>query len=316
MIDYSIYYQKSLKPDEITQIVPHDVFVSAFNSSERVKRVYEQFPAMRKVWIVHPEYGYTDDEMPSNVEIVSPKTNSEPEQVNLLLDALGLLDGKTICIDITGFMRHVLIFLIPMLEGMGVTKITALYSEPESYAKQEATEFSTRTSGTVRTLYGMRLSHDEHSDDALVLGIGFDDKLISEVLNRKDHVIVYPVLGFPSLSPDMFQQSAVRAAKSGAPALDDAWITNRFFAPANNPFATATVVAEIVRKLDLEPKPPNIYLSPLSTKVQALGFVLYWMLEGRRRGAVSMLLPECDTYARETSKGLKRLWMYDVELRP
>jgi hypothetical protein len=189
-----------------------------------------------------------------------------------------------------------------------------VYSEPEAYSKQEATVFSTQTTGRVRAIAGMRLSNNEDAQDALVLGVGFDHALINEVMNNKDHVVVYPILGFPPLSPDMFQQSAIRASHSGGPALEEAWITNRRFAPANDPFATAGVVAELVRKIDGARLPPNVYLSPLSTKVQALGFALYWVLEGKGRGAVSMLLPECETYSRETSTGLKRLWTYEVEL--
>lgn len=315
MIDYSIYYQQELQPDEIDSIAHHDIFVSAFNSSERVRRVYEQISAERKVWLVHPEYQYTNDELPQNQETVVPTANNEAEQVYVLLESLGPLDGKNLCVDITGFMRHVLISLIAGLARVGVGRVTVLYSEPESYAKQEATQFSTSTSGSVRTILGMRQTRNEQAPDALILGVGFDDKLISEVINHKEHMLVYPVLGFPSLSPDMFQQSAVRAARSAAPALDEAWITKRHFAPANNPFATATVVSEIVRRLDLTGIPPNVYLSPLSTKVQVLGFVLYWILEGKYRGAVSPLLPECETYAQETTIGLKRLWKYDVELQ-
>ncbi|PIG27050.1 hypothetical protein CLU93_1275 [Janthinobacterium sp. 35] len=315
MIDYSIYYQQELQPDEIDGIPHHDIFVSAFNSSARVRKVYEQISADRKLWLVHPEYRYSADQLPKNQDMVVPKANNEAEQVYELLASLGSLDGKTLCVDITGFMRHVLISLMSGLARVGVAQVTVLYSEPESYAKQEATQFSTSTSGTVRTIFGMRQTRNEQAPDALILGVGFDDKLISEVINHKEHLLVYPVLGFPSLSPDMFQQSAVRAARSAAPALDEAWITKRFFAPANNPFSTATVVSEIVRRLDSAGTPPNIYLSPLSTKVQVLGFVLYWILEGQYRGAVSPLLPECDTYAQETTIGLKRLWKYDVELK-
>ncbi|MDC5141190.1 hypothetical protein NRA28_16210, partial [Acinetobacter baumannii] len=82
----------------------------------------------------------------------------------------------------------------------------------------------------------------------------------------------------------------------------------------NNPFATAQVISELIKELDLENnKKNNLYLSPLSTKAQTLGFAIYWALEGSTRD-ISILLPECLTYSRETSKGLKRLWLYDVEL--
>lgn len=313
MIDYAIYYRHSLRKDEFSAIEKHDIFVSAFNSSERVRKVFENVQATRKVWLIHPEYGYADAELPSAVEIIQPESNSELAQVNLLLEELGPLADVTLCIDITGFMRHVLVFLIAKLSIVGVSKITIIYAEPERYTKQEATEFSTRTAGLVRPVAGMRATNNEHAKDALILGVGFDHKLMNEVMNLKEHSAVYPILGFPSLSPDMYQQSAVRAAQSGAPSLDDAWITNRYFAPANDPFATAGVVSELISRLDNADMAPNVYLSPLSTKVQTLGFVLYWVLEGRYRGAVSILLPECDTYARETSQGFKRMWMYEVE---
>lgn len=112
----------------------------------------------------------------------------------------------------------------------------------------------------------------------------------------------------------MYQQSAERASQSGDVAIERDWIANRKFAPANDPFSTAGVVGDIVAGIDKTGIPANIYLSPLSTKVQALGFAIYWQLEGRSRGATTILLPECLTYSRETSVGLKRLWTYTVEL--
>lgn len=314
MIDYSIFYRRELNLVTLAASDAFDVFISAYNSTVRVQSVFDKIPAARKIWLVHPEYQYLEEELPNQVEMVRPTFNDEREQVRALLDFVGPLDGRKICIDITGFMRHVLVFLVAKLNAIGVNNFSAVYSEPEAYAKQEATVFSTKTAGKVRAVAGMRLSNNEHAQDALVLGVGFDHALINEVMNNKDHVVVYPILGFPPLSPDMFQQSAIRAADSGGPALEDAWITNRRFAPANDPFATAGVVAELLRKIDASKLPPNVYLSPLSTKVQALGFAIYWVLEGKNRGAVSMLLPECETYSRETSTGLKRLWAYDVEL--
>ena len=85
-------------------------------------------------------------------------------------------------------------------------------------------------------------------------------------------------------------------------------------APANDPFSTAQVISDKVREIDGRAPDQNIYLAPLSTKAQTLGMSLYWQLEGRARGRCTLLLPECITYSRETSTGLKRLWKYEVEL--
>jgi len=312
---YSLFYRRTIRPDRLSEeIRPSTVFVSAFNSSERVRRVFDGVQADRKIWLVHPEYQYLPFDLPAGETAVFPALVDEVSQVTELLDAIGDPTTMSLCIDITGFMRHVLIFLFAKLAHLGVRDVQVLYSEPDTYTNQEDTVFSTKTSGTVRPVRGMRAVNNENASVVLLLGVGFDHKLISEVMNHKENVEVFPILGFPPLSPDMYQQSALRASASGGQALEDAWLTNRRFAPANDPFATAAVISEIIGQLDRGGNPPNVYLSPLSTKAQALGFAIYWILEGRNRGGVSILLPECVTYSRETSHGIRRLQSFDVEL--
>ena len=308
MIDYSIYYRRPIRVDKISaELEKFDVFVSAFNSSDRIAGVFTDVRADRKVWLIHPEYQYSPIDLPVGQETVTPPSVDEVVQVKALLDRLGELKGKSLCIDATGFMRHVLAFLVPKLASIGLTEFTVLYSEPQAYKKQENTAFSTRTSGAVRP------SPDPSARNVLVIGVGYDSKLISEVAAHKDGAEVYPLFAFPSLSPDMYQQSAIRAASSGEVAVPEQWITKRRFAPANDPFSTAAAVRAIVDEVDRQGAPANIYLSPLATKVQTLGFALYWQLEGRLRRGTSILLPECSTYSRETTTGLKRLWSYTVE---
>ena len=315
MVDYSIYYRRPIKVDRIgVELEPFDILVSAFNSSDRIGRVFADVRAKRKVWLVHPEYLYTPIDLPSSGEVVTPASVDEVMQVNALLEKLGDLKGKAICVDSTGFMRHALSFLVLKLSALGLTQFTVLYSEPQAYKKQENTAFSTKTSGVVRPVRGTGGSPDASARTVLIVGVGFDSKLIAEVAAHKDPELVYPLFAFPSLSPDMYQQSALRAASSGEVAVPEHWITKRRFAPANDPFSTAAALRSIVEEVDRSGEPSNIYLSPLSTKVQVLGFALYWQLEGRMRGGVSILLPECLTYSRETSIGLKRLWSYTVEL--
>ena len=315
MLDYSMYYRRPIRVDRISaELEMFDVFVSAFNSSDRIAGVFNDVRAHRKLWLIHPEYQYTPIDLPDSQETVTPAGVDEVVQVKALLDRLGELKGKSLCIDATGFMRHVLAFLVPKLESIGLTEFTVLYSQPQAYKKQENTSFSTKTSGVVRPVRGTGGSPDPSARNVLVIGVGYDSKLISEVAAHKDGAEVYPLFAFPSLSPDMYQQSAIRAASSGEVAVPEQWITKRRFAPANDPFSTAAAIRSIVEEVDRQGAPANIYLSPLATKVQTLGFALYWQLEGRLRGGVSILLPECTTYSRETTTGLKRLWSYTVEL--
>lgn len=313
-MNYSIYYRRSIDVLRIAEEVqPVDIFVSAYNSSDRVTKVYSHIRSERKLWFVQPEYAYSEEELPEE-EMIAPQSLDEISQTNALLDALGDLSGKSICIDITGFMRHTLAHLVPKLAYKGVTEFMALYSEPVIYKKREETSFSTTTSGVVRPVRGMAAGTPTTAKDQLVIAVGYDFKLISEVASYKDDADVHPLFAFPSLSADMYQQSAVKAAESGAVAKRHEWVTNRRYAPANDPFSTAAVVSEIVSSIDRDNPGANVYLAPLSTKVQALGIALYWQLEGRNRGGVTVLLPECRTYSRETSQGLKRLWQYTVEI--
>jgi len=318
MIDYSIFYRRSINVDRISKELPRfDAFVSAYNSSERVNRVFNSVRAERKLWLLHPEYCYTPLEEPAGVTIIRPDACDEIIQTNELINSLGgaqVLPQLKICIDITGLMRHVLVFLVAKLAHCGVHKITFLYSEPVAYIQQENTPFSTRTSGLVRPIRGMSGVNNSSDKDHLIIGVGYDHRLISEVVNNKDDAEVYPIFGFPSLGADMYQQSTVRASESGDISLSGKWVSNRKFAPANDPFATADAIRNIISKVDLKHGAPNIYLAPLSTKAQTLGFALYWLLEGLKRGGVSILMPECTTYSRETSQGTRRLWLYEAEL--
>ena len=315
MTDYSIFYRRTINVERIKYEVPRfDIFVSAYNSCDRVRNVFSEMSAARKIWMIHPEYCYSPLEEPVGFSVVRPNGIGEVDQVNALVDELGDLTGVELCIDITGFMRHALTFLIAKLAHMGVKSFTALYSEPATYKKREETAFSTTTSGRVRSVSGMSGNNDAQAQDHLIIAVGYDHRLISEVANYKDDSLVYPVFAFPSLSADMYQQSAVKAAESGDVALRGEWVSNRRFAPANDPFSTAAVIGDLVGDIDKRGGAANIYLAPLSTKAQTLGLALYWQLEGRIRGGVTILLPECTKYSRETSSGLKRLWLYTVEL--
>lgn len=313
-MDYSLFYRRSVSPSCLSEELGHfDFFVSAYNASDRVKTTFSKVQATNKIWLIHPEYQYLQIEHPTGFPIVAPANVDEIHQIDALIASIPDIANVSLCVDITGFMRHALAFLVPKLAYAGVKSFTAIYSEPVSYSKQEATQFATTTSGVVRPVRGM-YGTPGPGQNHLLMAIGYDHQLISQVFSYKDGVSTHPLFAFPSLSADMYQQSAIRAERSGEIVLKEDWINNRFFAPANDPFSTAAVVSERVRSIDRAGGEENLFLSPLSTKAQVLGMSLYWLLEGQRRGRCTVLLPECITYSRETSSGLKRLWKYDVEL--
>jgi len=322
MIDYDIYYRESLSVEsDSLNSEAFDIFISAFNASDRVKDVFDKVNSSYKYWLIHPEYKFSDNELSEldATKVIKPNDFSEQNQFSSLISELDITDltSAKICIDSTGFMRNVLAFLIIGLGHMGVKKIHVLYSEPIRYINNENTHFSI-SSDKVKALDGTAITPTTNAKDSLIMSIGFDHVLMSQVVNEHESATFYPVYAFPSLSADMFQQSAFRSSNI-IPIKDNDLTIRKFFAPANDPFSTAKKIQEIVNIIHYRDQhlKHNIYLCPLSTKAQLVGYAYYWWKEGQYQtnsGMISIVLPMCTSYKRETSVGLKRVWQYTLEM--
>jgi hypothetical protein len=293
------------------------VLLSAYTDAERTRLLFERVPAAEKHWLVFPEYKYTPaDSLPTGA-FLNPVRN-EAEYIRAFWDGLPRgVATKRICVDTTGFIRPYLLFLLRWFVEQGVCRFDALYSEPTRYAAGAKTAFSDEAVTEVRQVVGYEGQHvTDTSRDVLIIGAGYDDKLIAEVAEHKDQARKIQLFGLPSLRADMYQQNVLRAHRAesavGTPVHDE---SNNFFAPANDPFVTAAVLQEIVTGLQLRGRITNLYLSPLATKAQLLGFALYYLAECRN-APVSVLFPFCAAYDRETTKGLSRIWKYTIELPP
>jgi hypothetical protein len=40
-----------------------DIFISAYDASDRVKAVFSSIGAQRKLWVIHPEYQFHESEL-------------------------------------------------------------------------------------------------------------------------------------------------------------------------------------------------------------------------------------------------------------
>ena len=191
-----------------------------------------------------------------------------------------------------------------------VKRFDALYSEPNVYKEREKTKFSSGAGGKVRQVAGFEGAHSANtSNDMLIIGSGYDDELIARVSYYKDAARKIQIFGLPSLRADMYQENELRAQlaeESLGPSLS-------YFAPANDPFVTASVLSEITRALEKQKQITNLYLSPLASKAQVLGFSLFHYLEGKQR-PTSIIYPFRPHYSRETTEGLSRIWKYTVEV--
>ena len=192
--------------------------------------------------------------------------------------------------DITGFIRPYLCFLVRWLVSCGVRRFDAIYSEPSHYIRREETTFSDGPLIEVCQIRGFEGIHEpesmeSESKDALIINVGYDDRLITQVAEAKEAARKIQVFGFPSSRRYVpGERMCTRRATEAV------GIAENYFAPANDPFVTAHVLSEIVSDARSRNQLTNLYLCPLATKPQTLGFALYYVNECLD-GPCSMLFP-------------------------
>lgn len=310
MIDYTHQYKEVLKLTDF-QNLKWDLFISAFNTAERVQSVFNEVHATRKDWLVHQEYGFPANVIPSGS--FSSQSSKEDEYIIEYFESAGDIAGSglSICIDVTGFMRPHMMYVINYMKAKGVNKFDVIYTEPGYYTSLDETLFSSEQVYEVRQIAGYEgYSNNDTDNDFLIVGAGYENKLISEVAEEKEKASKALIYGLPSLQADMYQQNVLRA-HSASDSLG--FVKRRIFAPASDPFATATVISELVEREDGAKNITNLFLSPLSTKPQAVGFCLFFLKECASKPA-SIIYPFSKNYSPDSSAGMGKIWKYSIEL--
>jgi hypothetical protein len=284
-----------------------DLFLSGYNLSERIRYVYDTVRAREKIWLIAPDYVISQDELPSE-RYISSESRDEGEVVRALLNDVENLPDRRICVDSTGFVRQHLLFLIRLLFATGVKELDILYAEPEAYRQKEKTKFSDGALHDVRQVMGFEGEIKEGGQDLLIIGSGYDNRMISKVAESKSSCRIIQMLGFPPLRADMYQENMMKVSE----AEDYTDRTEFIYAPANDPFVTACVIKETIARIERVKPIGNIYLSPLGTKAQVLGFALYYMAEMIDKSA-SIIYPVTEMYSKDTTVGVSRVWRYSVE---
>jgi hypothetical protein len=315
-IDYSVFSRRRLQSSDL----PHeqfDVFVSSFNDSDRVKGVFNGITAPRKIWLLHPEYGYSIDELPVGAEVFAGSNNqSAPEFWSSFLDSMDFpnVEQLSIAFDITGMMRPHLLLLPLILRLQGFTKVTFYYADPVAYVSGDSTTFAKGPVQSVGLIPGLEGTHivAPTASDVLIIGAGYDHVLVRALAESKRSADHYLMVGLPSLQPHMYQESVFRISRASESIRD---FRNRslLFAPANDPFMTAQVLSDHVRRLRRDGLADNLYLSPVGAKTQVLGFAWFFLCEERTK-PTSMLFPFSTSYSRETSRGLSSIHAFVMEL--
>lgn len=317
MIDYSIYFKQQLPNDgDWSEFGKWDYFISAFTTSDRCRYVYDKVPSQNKIWLEFPHFQFSADILPRE-DRFSHESINEQEFISAFWDTVrDDILGKNICIDITAFLRPHLLFLIRWLKAQGINRFDAIYSEPRQYSNREQTEFSNEIVDSVRQVAGYEGVHTtDSSSDVLIMGVGYQDHLISEVAKDKAKAKKLQLFGFPPLRADMYQENVfkVHLARESLDAGKVNEEVHSILAPANDPFITAAALQEAVNNLKARDELTNLYLCPLSTKAQVLGFGIYYLTECINE-PVSMIFPFETVYHQRTSTGIERIWIYSVEL--
>lgn len=290
-----------------------DLFISALNDSDRVRTVYSSVLAESKHWLILPEYQYSEEELPK--EGVLPFLGSGSEAEVIMHAFGGVLEGldpnAKLCIDVTGMMRPHILFLLFFLKSKGVKCFDMIYTEPRHYSRKQDTAFASEDVFEVRQVAGFEGAHPSNaSSDVLIVGLGYDHHLISHVIESRPGARIVQLHSLPSLSADMYQESLLRLERvsSSFASLPD---VAQIYCSANDPFMVSAVLSESVARLEKMGAINSLYLCPLATKPQVIGFGLYYL---KRDSAIpaSMVFPFSSRYDRETSKGVGRSWVYPI----
>ena len=303
-MDYTIFYKTSFENGNVEYSTKYDYFFSGFDDCERTKYIFDKVSSENKFWIDFPHYklGLTGE------NVYKCPSSKEDEAFIDLFGALKLTDSTNNCIDITGFLRPHLVFFIAALYQMGIKKIDFLYSEPYHYKYAEETTFSGFIKD-VRLIEGCTslINNPNTENDLLIITAGYDDKLVAKVSQYKSKIKnKFYILGLPSLQPDMYQESVLKMIN----AKESIGTITPHFSPAFDPFVTAQTIHEIVESVETY---SNIYLSPVSTKPQTLGIVLYYLWNFKNK-PVNIVYPFSAIYNYRTAVGLKKTWKYSFEL--
>jgi hypothetical protein len=312
MDDYRICYHDVVELENIGA-AEYDIFISSFNLSQRVTELFDNVTAKEKYRLVFSRYEIGESQLPNDsCNVVNTDKNDIINFFHSFFESVTIDDNTKICVDLTGFIRPYFVTFIKFLYKLcNIHKIDFLYSEPQRYSEKGDTQFSSLASKVVN-IDGCASENVPLDDghDILILSSGYDDKLVDNIVsNKKNCSRRYCIVGFPSLTPDMYHESIYRLHNVD-------WGGNEpeiKFAPADNPFVTAQVIKEIVKKEWKANLSQSIYLSPLSSKPHVLGFLLFYLWEGEKYN-VSMIYPYSENYKNNTSTGIGKIHKYSALL--
>jgi len=319
--------------DFLTQPQKWNVFISCGSFEERCRRSSDIFLDKRVEIGTSIIFNYkeTDPEVKKEENIQRMKSNLEKickrvhifntESVSLPSKGIkkflkfltekniDLLDKK-IVVDITVFTKPYFFLLFKVLrEKLNLQQFYVVYTEPERYRSKSAGGNETiLTEGLDRleSIPGF-VGSSVNSRDALIVILGFEGKRAMEVFFAVNPELTYAVNGFPSFQPGWHRISLEANLRflreSGAS-------HHLFLTPAVDPFATRNALSQIVEEIEKGNADLNIIISPLGTKPQAFGTLLYAL----RNKKIKVIYPFPSVYKPDYSYRYGPTWIFKVNL--
>lgn len=306
--------------DEFTLGIPcpktWDVFLSAWDGTERVRRVFGHVVAAEKRWIIHPEYGIAAGTLPDDAPRLDAAGGEVASMMGVVdhIQSIGDIPNMRLCVDITGMLRPQIAILVRLLKHKGVREFDALYSQPANYKHAERTQFSSGDVSDVREITGFEGLNIPSAHEVLIVAPGFDDVLLREVYSHKASASRYQLFGLPSLQADMYQQNILQTYEIDTPMPTNEAAHTKRFASASDPFGVANELSAIVTEVRQRHARPRFYVAPLGPKPQMLGAALYYLTESRNV-PVSIIYPVVSGHASGTSSGISRISINTVDFR-
>ena len=311
-MDYNYFKKTRFRAvEDLKALDEYDCLISTYVESERAKAPSKYIPSKEKWWVLEDNTTYGD--FIGSTRTFRITDVSDGGIVKELVEK----GYSRLCIDITGFVIPQLLILLRFLQIQGFRSFDVIYTEPNQYKEGEETQF-TEIPICVKQILGYSGIHiSDMSNDLLIVAAGYDHSRIIEVATEKKSAKKVLLFGFPPCSPGMFQENILRAFQA-EPAVGMDCFRNMdliIFAAANDPVSTAQALKEYVDKV-LRSKEPftNLYLSPLSSKPQALGMALFYIWEDGWKKEWSIIYPFCTKYNHDTTSGISRIWQYEIML--
>ncbi len=304
-----------------TDIENYDLFISAYTQEDIVIKTYDNIQAEKKIYLIFPEYNIDTSQINGEIfeyNIINHNIK-ESEYINAMCEKyINITDKDKICIDTTGFNKPYLVFLLFWFKEKGIDKFDLIYTEPQRYLKSDKTKFSDNIVESRNIVSPYETYSKSGENDLFIVNVGYDSKLVNKVIRNVTANEIKPLIGFPSLQAIMYQENILNLLKSKTE-LGIKENTELLYAPANNPFITAHVISEYVKKYVSINKSAvnNIHLAPLATKAQTIGIALFYIFENEYYDNQDINLhihyPFTDSYSASSSEGYFRINKYTIE---